>query len=85
TAAVFGWASEHDALLEAAQRVTVPVEYLLPLNDNEIPRAFGLALFDAFASEDKVLVAFPGGHHEVPRDGRIDTRFFPRHLSAVVR
>lgn len=85
TAAVFGWAAEHDALLEAAQRVTVPVEYLLPLNDNEIPRAFGLELFDAFASEDKVLIAFPGGHHEVPRDGRIDTRFFPRHLSAVVR
>jgi hypothetical protein len=80
TAAVFGWASAHDALLEAAKRVTIPVEYLLPLDDKEIPREFGLELFGAFASADKVLLAFPGGHREVPSDGRIDTRFFPRHL-----
>ncbi|MFV8051889.1 alpha/beta hydrolase [Mycobacterium sp. 48b] len=80
TAAVFGWVSAHDALLEAAELVTMPVEYLLPLNDEEIPRDFGLELFDAFASEDKVIHAFPGGHHQVPTDGRIDTRFFPRHL-----
>jgi hypothetical protein len=80
TAAVFGWASAHDALLEAAKRVTNPIEYLLPLDDKEIPREFAFELFDAFASADKVLLAFPGGHHEVPRDGRIDTRFFLRHL-----
>ena len=80
TAAVFGWASAHDALLDAAKRVTIPIEFLLPLDDKEIPREFGLELFDAFGSTDKVLLAFPGGHHEVPTDGRIDTRFFPRHL-----
>ncbi|MCW2558776.1 MAG: alpha/beta hydrolase [Mycobacterium sp.] len=80
TAAVFGWASAGDAMLEAARRVTIPIEYLLPLDDKEIPREVGLELFDAFASSDKVLLAFPGGHHEVPTDGRIDTRFFPRHL-----
>ncbi|MFE3289300.1 alpha/beta hydrolase [Rhodococcus sp. NPDC059234] len=80
TAAVFGWVSGHDALLEAAKRVTIPIEFLLPLDDREIPREFGLELFDAFASEDKVLHAFPGGHRQVPTDGRIDTRFFPRHL-----
>lgn len=81
TAAVFGWVSEHDALLEAAERVTIPIEYLLPLDDKNIPTEFGLELFDAFASKDKVLHAFPGGHHQVPTDGRIDTRFFPRHLA----
>lgn len=79
-AAVFGWVSAHDALLYAAEQITIPIEYLLPLGDKEIPREFGLELFDAFASEDKVLHAFPGGHHEVPTDGRIDTRFFQRHL-----
>jgi hypothetical protein len=80
TAARFGWASAHDTLLEAAKRVAIPIEYLLPLDDKEIPREFGLELVDAFASEDKVLHAFPGGHQQVPTDGRIDTRFFPRHL-----
>jgi pimeloyl-ACP methyl ester carboxylesterase len=84
SAAVFGWASAHDTLLEAAKRVTIPIEYLLPLDDKEIPREVGFELFDAFASADKVLLAFPGGHHEVPTDGRIDTRFFPRNLGGVV-
>jgi hypothetical protein len=80
TAAIFGGVSAHDALLEAAKRITIPIEFLLPWDDKEIPREFGLELFNAFASKDKVLHAFPGGHHGVPTDGRIDTRFFPRHL-----
>lgn len=80
TAAVFGWVPAHDALLEAAARIVIPIEYLLPLDDKDIPRDVGLELFDAFASDDKVIHAFPGGHHQVPTDGRIDTRFFPRHL-----
>jgi hypothetical protein len=54
------------------------------LDDKEIPRGFGFELFDAFASTNKVLLAFPGAHDRVPTDGRIDTRFFPRHLGAVV-
>lgn len=82
-AARFGWASEHSTLLEAARQIVVPVEYLLPLDDDEIPREFGLTLFDAFASKDKVLHAFPGGHDRVPTDGRLDTRFFSRHLAEV--
>lgn len=79
TAGLFGGVVAHDALLEAAKQVTIPVEFLLPWDDREIPRGFGLELFGAFASEDKVLHAFPGRHHPVPTD-RIDTRFFPRHL-----
>ncbi|MBN3454541.1 MULTISPECIES: alpha/beta hydrolase [Mycolicibacterium] len=80
TAAVFGWVSAHDALREAAKRVTIPIEFLLPLDDKEIPREFGFELFEAFASQHKVLLAFPGGHRQVPTDGRIDTRFFARNL-----
>lgn len=82
-AAVFGGVSAHDSLLAAAKQVTIPIEFLLPLDDKEIPREFGLELFDAFASEDKVLHAFPGGHQNVPADGRLDTRFFARHFQAA--
>lgn len=80
TAAVFGGVFVYDALIEAAKRVTIPIEFLLPWDDEDISRESGLELFDAFASEEKVLLAFPGGHQRVPTDGRIDTRFFPRHL-----
>ncbi len=80
TAALFGAVSAHDTLLEAAKRITIPIEYLIPWDDRDIPREFGLELFDAFASDDKVLHAYPGAHPRVPTDGWIDTRFFPRHL-----
>lgn len=79
TAAIFGGVFVYDALVEAARRITIPIEFLLPWDDREIHRDTGLVLFDAFASTDKTLHAFPGGHHQVPRE-RIDTRFFARHL-----
>ncbi|WP_216899476.1 alpha/beta hydrolase family protein [Nocardia alni] len=83
TAAVFGGVYAYRELLDAARRITVPIEFLLPWDDTELDRESGLAMFDAFASKDKVLHAFPGGHHQVPTDGRIDTRFFARHLGRV--
>ncbi len=43
------------------------------------PAQSGLALFDAFASQEKTLLAFPGSHFRVPAD-RVDTRFFARQL-----
>ena len=64
--------------------MTVPVEVLLPWDDPELDRGSGLALFDAFASTDKTLHAFPGSHFRVPAD-RLDTRFFERHLVASAR
>lgn len=85
-AAVFGavWAS--DSLVAAARQVTVPIEFLLPWDDEYIDRQSGLALFDAFASKDKTLRAFPGGHREVPGLVAEDsTRFFARHLGRAVR
>ena len=83
-AGIFGGLLAYDWLLEAARRVTVPVEVLLPWDDPELDRASGLALFDAFASADKTLHAFPGSHFRVPAD-RFDTRFFERHLVASAR
>ena len=64
---------------QAARRVTIPIEFLLPWDDDEIDRESGLALFDAFASQEKTLHAFSGSHFRVPAE-RIDTRFFARLL-----
>lgn len=81
-AAVFGlfWP---DSLAGAARRITVPVEYLLQWDDEHVPRAAGLALFDAFGSPEKSLHANAGGHQDVPRF-EVDSvvRFFARHLGS---
>jgi len=82
-AAIFGGVFVYEAVLEAARRVTIPIEFLLPWDDDEIDRESGLALFDAFASEEKTLIAFPGSHFRVPAE-RIDTRFFARQLGGAV-
>ena len=81
TAATFGGVLVYEALIEAAGRITIPVEFLLPWDDEEIGREPGLALFDACASKDKALHAYPGRHNQVPRF-EIDNaaRFFLRHL-----
>ncbi len=80
-AAVFGLAGGHEALTEAAGRITIPVEFLLQWDDELVPRADGLALFDAFGSAAKSLHANPGRHAEVPSFELDSTeRFFARHL-----
>lgn len=79
TAAIFGGVFVYDDITSAARQVTIPIEFLLPLDDPEIDRQSGLDLFDEFASEDKTLHAFPGSHFTVPVE-RVDTRFFARHL-----
>jgi dienelactone hydrolase len=80
-AAVFGLAGGHDALTEAAGRIAIPVEFLLQWDDELVPRADGLALFDAFGSAGKTLHANPGRHGEVPAFELDSTeRFFARHL-----
>jgi dienelactone hydrolase len=67
---------------EAAARITVPVEFLVQWDDERVPRAESLALFDRLASPEKTLHANPGGHGEIPAfelDSAV--RFFTRHLS----
>jgi hypothetical protein len=81
TAAVFGGVFVYDAMTEAARRITIPIRFLLPWDDEEISRQPGLALFDAFASKGKTLHAMPGSHREVPWFEVEDSaRFFQRHL-----
>jgi dienelactone hydrolase len=65
----------------AAARITVPVEFLVQWDDERVPRAQSLALFDALASADKTLHANPGKHGELPAFELDSTlRFFARHL-----
>ncbi|MBO3746927.1 alpha/beta hydrolase [Streptosporangiaceae bacterium NEAU-GS5] len=69
------------ASAEAAARITVPVEFLLQWHDERVPRAQGLALFDALASAEKTLHANPGKHGGTPPFELDSTlRFFARHL-----
>ncbi|HEX3591031.1 MAG TPA: alpha/beta hydrolase, partial [Pseudonocardiaceae bacterium] len=80
TAAIFGggfFVSE--AMIEAARRITVPVQFLLPWDDEYVDRRSTLALFDAFASKEKTLHANPGDHRTVRWLG-VDDEFLPRHL-----
>ncbi|MFF4394561.1 alpha/beta hydrolase [Streptomyces sp. NPDC001480] len=84
TAAVFGlhWP---DALAGPAKRITVPIEFMLQWDDEHIPRAAGLALFDAFASKEKTLHANSGRHKELPRfEADSAVRFFARHFGRAV-
>ncbi|MFF4211062.1 alpha/beta hydrolase [Streptomyces sp. NPDC001796] len=84
SAAVFGlhWP---DALAETAKQITIPIEFALQWDDEHIPRESGLALFDAFASEEKTLHANTGRHKELPRfESDSAARFFARHLGGVV-
>jgi dienelactone hydrolase len=66
---------------EAAAQITVPVQFLVQWDDEMVPRAASLALFDVFASAEKTLHANPGKHGEIPAF-ELDSalRFFTRHL-----
>jgi hypothetical protein len=67
--------------VEAAAHVTVPVEFLLQWDDELVPRDSGLALFDAFASQERTLHANPGRHMDIPAfELESSERFFLRHL-----
>ena len=84
TAAVFG---QHwpDVLAEPAKRITIPIEYDMQWDDEHISREAGLALFEAFASQEKTLHANSGKHKELPRfEADSAVRFFARHLGRPV-
>ncbi len=83
TAAIFGGGFVvHQALIEAARRITVPVQFLLPWDDEHVDRQSALALFDAFASPEKTLHANPGDHRSIRWLG-VDSEFLARHLRAA--
>ncbi|RKN22320.1 alpha/beta hydrolase [Micromonospora musae] len=69
------------ASADAVGRITVPVEFLVQWDDERVPRAQSLALFEALASTEKSLHANPGRHGEIPAfELESALRFFARHL-----
>ncbi|MFF8772532.1 dienelactone hydrolase family protein [Kitasatospora sp. NPDC015120] len=79
-AAVLGLGGALASAGEAA-RITVPVRFLLQWDDERVPRATGLALFEAFGSAEKTLHANPGRHGDLPAlEADSALRFFARHL-----
>lgn len=78
----FGGVFVDDALIEAARKVTIPVEYRIPWDDKELDHTAGVALFEAFASKEKTLHARSGRRYPVPEYERDSSaQFFARHLS----
>ena len=68
-------------LAGTAAQITVPVQFLVQWDDERMPRAQSLALFDAIGSAEKTLHANPGKHGDLPRFEMDDSlRFFARHL-----
>jgi alpha-beta hydrolase superfamily lysophospholipase len=55
-------------LLEDARAITLPVAFLMQLEDELFPRDGYLELFDALACSDKRLHANPGLHPEIPAE-----------------
>lgn len=75
-----GLHAPHRALQDAA-RITAPVLFHLQWDDGLFPRQGQLDLFDAFASLDKELHAFPGPHgHTPPHAPDLRHAFLDRHL-----
>lgn len=84
-AAIFGGGFAVDEpLLAAAARITVPVQFLLPWDDEHVDRRSALTLFDAFASQHKTLHANPGDHRTI-RWLDLDDGFLARHLAPTRR
>lgn len=80
TAAVLGLMGDWN-LAEIAARVTVPFQFHLQWDDELVPRADGLALFEAFGSAEKTLHVNPGRHSDTPRfEADSCEHFFARHL-----
>ena len=83
TAAIFGGGLfGYPSLIEAARRITVPIQFLLPWDDEHVDRRSGLDLFDAFASTEKTLHANPGDHRTIRWIG-LDDEFLARHFGRV--
>ncbi|HET9956906.1 MAG TPA: dienelactone hydrolase family protein [Polyangiaceae bacterium] len=71
-------------LLQAARRITIPVEFVMQWDDTFVPREDALTLFAAFASSEKSLHANPGDHADVPAFERTSREnFFVRHFGMV--
>jgi dienelactone hydrolase len=66
---------------ERAARVTIPLLFLFQWDDELMTREGGLALWDAFGSEEKTMHINPGPHVGIPLFERDEAlAFFKRHF-----
>ena len=73
---------DHEALRACAKQITIPLRFAFQWNDAIRERDYGLALFNAFASEEKSMHINPGGHLEIPDSEAASWDiFFRRHLA----
>jgi pimeloyl-ACP methyl ester carboxylesterase len=82
-AAVFGLVGPDagSPLHVAARQLRIPVQFAMQWDDELVPRANALALFDSIGSQEKTLHANPGRHMDLPAFERAGwDAFFARHL-----
>ena len=76
-----GLAPGDERMAKAAAAIRIPVEFVFQWDDELATREAGLAMYDAFASEEKSLHVNPGGHVERPAfEDASQEAFFLRHL-----
>lgn len=71
----------HDAFRRAAQRIRIPLRFAFQWDDPIRSRDYGIALFTAFGSADKLMHINPGGHTDIPTT-EVESwdAYFQRHL-----
>jgi dienelactone hydrolase len=75
---------ESAAMFATANRITVPLLFLLQWHDQLFPLTDGLTLFDMFGSPEKTLHGNPGRHRDVPPFEHDQmAEFLFRHLDRV--
>ncbi len=86
-AAVFGLAGLRpgaEAFEKAARSITIPLVFMFQWHDEVASREGGLALYDAFGSEEKSMHINPGPHVGIPPFEReYWEMFFVRHLGSA--
>ncbi len=76
--------SRSERVCADAGSVSCPVLFVMNLEDERVPRAEALELFDAIASTDKRLHAYPGRHGQLPEEETAAAeQFLARYLTGA--
>lgn len=83
--AVFGLAGlrpGNDDFEAAANKITIPIQFVFQWEDAVATHEQGLGLFDAFRAKEKTMHINPGGHMDIPDfESRAWEAFYLRHLT----
>ena len=67
---------------DKARSITIPLQFLVQWQDELMPPDRGIALYEAFGSTEKMLIANQGAHAAVPPYVfAVNDAFYQRHLS----